>query len=496
MSMEHITPLADQRVQDVQTIPWFGSSGFHYAKRRLSNTIFIATGDAIGLGIGLLAAGLFRYLLKGEPMMPGWFWATILIWTAGGLSMNLIPGWGIGAVEELRRTVYLVIALFSLIAIGLFLVKSGAEISRLTLTAAICVSGPAILIIRRLTRSILIRKNLWGLPTVIYGSQKAALKMEQALSEHPENGFIPVGILTDGDEAAKEQGSLPGFDHMPQHTSKNIRGRLENAPAAILTSSDIPRSTLIRMLEGPLSRYRRVVIIPDLLDAPSLWVSPRDLGGILGLEVSHNLLDPFSRLMKRTFDLAVVILMLPVWLPLMSLVALLIWLNDRAAPIFSHQRIGKNNKPFGTLKFRTMVPNAEQALEEALQKDESLRQEWETAFKLKNDPRLTQIGHLLRKTSLDEIPQFLNVLSGSMSLVGPRPLPQYHQHQLPAQIQRLRERVSPGITGLWQVSGRSEAGNEGMIRHDAYYVRNWSIWLDIVILVRTFRAVVKSRGAY
>jgi lipopolysaccharide/colanic/teichoic acid biosynthesis glycosyltransferase len=125
-----------------------------------------------------------------------------------------------------------------------------------------------------------------------------------------------------------------------------------------------------------------------------------------------------------------------------------------------------------------------------------LRKEWETQFKLRHDPRITSIGNFLRRTSMDELPQLVNVLRGEMSLVGPRPLPEYHHQELPERVKKLRDRVRPGMTGLWQVSGRSEAGTQGMARWDTYYVRNWSLWLDIVILVRTIRTVISRHGAF
>ena len=143
-----------------------------------------------------------------------------------------------------------------------------------------------------------------------------------------------------------------------------------------------------------------------------------------------------------------------------------------------------------------MIPNAEAMLRKKLAEDADLRREWEANYKLKNDPRITRVGAILRKTSLDELPQLINVLRGEMSLVGPRPLPYYHHQELNQQTKSLRERVRPGLTGLWQVSGRSDAGTAGMQRWDTYYVRNWSVWLDIVILVRTIQTVIKGGGAY
>jgi lipopolysaccharide/colanic/teichoic acid biosynthesis glycosyltransferase len=146
-------------------------------------------------------------------------------------------------------------------------------------------------------------------------------------------------------------------------------------------------------------------------------------------------------------------------------------------------------------KFRTMMPGAEQVLQSKLASDAELKQEWETNFKLKVDPRITRIGRFLRRTSLDELPQLFNVLRGQMSLVGPRPLPRYHHNELSTQVMKLRVRVRPGMTGLWQISGRSDTGNAGIERWDSYYVRNWSVWLDAVILARSVRAVVRGEGA-
>jgi lipopolysaccharide/colanic/teichoic acid biosynthesis glycosyltransferase len=143
-----------------------------------------------------------------------------------------------------------------------------------------------------------------------------------------------------------------------------------------------------------------------------------------------------------------------------------------------------------------MKPDAEQELRVAIVADPRLQSEWEGDFKLRNDPRITKVGRWLRRTSLDELPQLVNILKGEMSLVGPRPLPDYHYLEISEQVRALRDRVRPGLTGLWQVSGRSEAGTRGMERWDAYYVRNWSVWLDVVILVRTIRVVFSGRGAY
>ena len=207
-------------------------------------------------------------------------------------------------------------------------------------------------------------------------------------------------------------------------------------------------------------------------------------------------MNPFSRGLKFTYDAFLALFFLPIWLPLLLVLALLVWIEDRANPFFVQPRLGSKGHRFKMIKFRTMRPDAEALLQQKLDAHPELREEWERHYKLKNDPRITRVGRFLRASSLDELPQLINVLRGEMSIVGPRPLPDYHMVKLSESLQSLRSRVRPGLTGLWQVSGRSDAGNEGLERWDTYYVRNWSIWLDLVILIRTLRAVLTGKGAY
>jgi lipopolysaccharide/colanic/teichoic acid biosynthesis glycosyltransferase len=250
------------------------------------------------------------------------------------------------------------------------------------------------------------------------------------------------------------------------------------------------------LLEGPLQTYHTILLVPDLKDAPSLWVRPCDLQGILALEIRRNLLNPLAQFFKTFVEWVLIVLTLPLWGPACVLLMLLVWLQDFQTPVYAQERIGKNNKRFKAYKLRTMVPDAEDVLLKKLATDPELKAEWQQHYKLKKDPRITLVGKLLRKTSLDEIPQLWCVLVGTMALVGPRPLPAYHHEELKPRTKRLRVRVRPGITGLWQVSGRSDSGTAGMNRWDTYYVTNWSGWLDLVILARTVRVVLFGSGAY
>ncbi|NKB23723.1 MAG: undecaprenyl-phosphate galactose phosphotransferase WbaP [Kiritimatiellae bacterium] len=462
---------------------------FAYLRRKLTNIIALGLGDALGITLSLMIAGLFRWWLKGDHMAPMWGVILILLWWVESFATKLLPGWGLGASEELRRQVRVLSVVFGITIVALFLGKTSSTASRITLTFGFVIGLVVIPLIRAGIKRILLSRNLWGIPAVIYGSDQTVPLVIEALQKEKGFGYQPIGIFDDESAPPARIKNIPILGG----TLEKIR----SAPVAIIAMPSISRHDLLELLDGPLSVYRTVLVIPDLLlEAPSLWVQPRDLQGILGLEITDNLLDPFARFTKRIVDIVFVILTFPAWSFLSLTMALFIWLSDRGNPLYTQERISQNKKQFKMWKFRTMHMNGDFILEQKLAEDPHLHQEWNKNFKLKEDPRITPIGAFLRKTSLDELPQFINVLRGHMSLVGPRPLPDYHYDEFPERVRKLRDRVRPGITGLWQVSGRSEVGTAGMERWDTYYVRNWSVWLDIVILVRTIRVVFKKYGAY
>jgi exopolysaccharide production protein ExoY len=202
-----------------------------------------------------------------------------------------------------------------------------------------------------------------------------------------------------------------------------------------------------------------------------------------------------GRALKRCLDISLLLLGAVIALPLIGLVALVIKLGSRGPVFFSHERIGRNGRRFKALKFRTMVANGDEVLAAHLAADEAARQEWRCNQKLKRDPRVTKMGVILRKTSLDELPQLWNVLRGEMSLVGPRPIvreeiPKYGSH-FDVYIQAI-----PGITGLWQVSGRNGTSYRQRVALDVEYIATWSIRLDLRILLRTIAVVIFQKGAY
>ena len=200
---------------------------------------------------------------------------------------------------------------------------------------------------------------------------------------------------------------------------------------------------------------------------------------------------------KSFFDKLFSLVFLVIGFPLFLIIALLIKLSSRGNVFYSQERIGKNNKPFKCLKFRTMHPEAKDILDNVLMKDEKLKKEFEDNHKIKNDPRITTIGKLLRKTSLDELPQFINVLRGEMSIIGPRPIVKDEIIKYEENFKKVSS-IKPGITGLWQVSGRNNLTYKKRVMLDLNYVENYNLLMDLTILIRTFGVVLfpLDRGAY
>ncbi len=465
------------------------ASALRFEYRRFYNTAALVLGDIFALTAVLFISGSIRHSLFGEPLTQWWIEIIVPLWLIVASVYRLYPGWGLGAVEELRRQALSLGIVFSMALVFFFWAQLGSLTSRFMLTVTFGLALILIPAIRKVVKSILIKGNQYGLPVVIYGAEQEGRDLVKHLEAEKGLGYKPIAFL----------------DDHPSYWGAHIKGIpvlgdtnlvLPDAQVAILAMNNVEPEYRQHLLEGPLSYYRNVIIIPDLRELPSLWVGTVDMGGTLGLRIEMNLADPIARFTKRTFDLGATLISAIFWVPLVAALAGLIWLGVRKNPFFLQKRMGLHGKEFFTWKFRTMVPDAESVLQQAFETNPELKTEWERDFKLKKDPRITPLGHFLRRFSLDEIPQLINVLKGDMSLVGPRPLPAYHEDELDLKITSLRRRIRPGMTGMWQVSGRSDSGTDGMEMFDSYYVRNWSIWLDVVVLVRTFSAVLRSSGAY
>lgn len=241
----------------------------------------------------------------------------------------------------------------------------------------------------------------------------------------------------------------------------------------------------------------KVIILPKISKMPLLngeLINSIHHKG-MAFYVRNNLLSPVDKYMKNIFDYFTSLCLIALFSPLLLTLYFIVYFSTNGHPLFKHRRIGLNGKKFNVYKFRTMYIDADKRLEQLLEENENCRLEWKNDFKLKDDPRITKIGSFLRKTSLDELPQLINILQGKMSLIGPRPI-------IDQEIEKYGEyfeyftAVKPGITGLWQVSGRNDVDYEERVQLDVWYVRNWSIGLDIQILLKTILVVVGRKGSY
>ena len=464
------------------------TADYSYYLRVVMNSAVLMLSDALALLVALMLGGLIRLAWVGQFLVADVGELLIPAWWIGSMVLRLTPGWGISAVEAVRRVVLLMFAVMAFLSFALFITHMTDVASRVALLSTCVMAAPLVGLLRSLIKGALIRLNRWGIPVVLYGWGTVLEHVAQVMQQENGLGYHAIGVFDDAAPRGSRIAGLPVLGSIQESTLQ--------APCAILAASEMLRGQVADLIEGSLAHYRHVIIIPDLLDTPSLWVRPREFIGVVGLEISNNLVKPTDRFLKRLFELVLVTLTAPAWLLLLAVFTFLIWVEDRGSPFYVQKRIGYKGQLIRTFKLRTMVLSAEEVLARHLANDPQLRAEWETHCKLKHDPRITWIGRFLRRTSLDELPQLFNVLAGTMAVVGPRPLPSYHEDKLPPRLREVRRRVRPGITGLWQVSGRSNTGNAGLERWDQYYVRNWSLWLDIVILVRTIRAVFRADGAY
>jgi Undecaprenyl-phosphate galactose phosphotransferase WbaP len=264
-------------------------------------------------------------------------------------------------------------------------------------------------------------------------------------------------------------------------------------PYAVLAMPGVDGPKLLQIVERVGGRFSHLLVIPDLFGFATLGVPAKNLGGILGVEVRQQLLLPGPRLAKRVMDATLTSLGVLFVLPFLALIALLIKLDSKGPIFYSQNRLGKDGEFFRAYKFRTMHGDGESRLKAILDADPQLRAEYEIYHKLRKDPRVTRIGRVLRKFSLDEFPQLLNVIIGDMSLVGPRPYIEREVTEMGGQ-EKIILRAPPGMTGMWQVSDRNATSFAQRVQIDVYYVRNWSPWLDIHILAKTFGVVVKGSG--
>lgn len=381
--------------------------------------------------------------------------------------------------------------IFTIVSIG----KLSDEISRTVIILMGFLSVSLLPLIRISFKKIFRRLGLFERRVLILGAGETGRLIAGALKKEPNYGYKVIGFLDDNPEKIGRvvdgikihRGIDKAFNYIKRCGISDL----------FIAMPGAGKERLQGLINSLQHKVERILFVPDMFGIAVLGTGLQQFfhEEVLAIEIENNLSNPFNILIKRFFDIGVSSLLIPFLIIPMAVMAVLIRLDSKGPVIFSQERVGKNGKPFKCYKFRTMYRDAEYKLQELLASDDDTRKEWEKYWKLREDPRVTKTGKFLRKTSLDELPQIFNVLKGEMSLVGPRPY-------LPREKQEIGQRclmillTFPGITGLWQISGRSETGYDYRIAIDSWYVRNWNLWLDIVILFRTVKIVLKGEGAY
>ena len=396
--------------------------------------------------------------------------------------------------DEVRRVVR-ACTFAALFAIFLsFAVRPTEELSRLVIFAMWFGTLLAVPLARYNIKRMLAALGLWTKRVLILGAGEPGIQVYQRIRANPVLGYQPIAFVDDDPvKIGHFEGGLP------------VRGGLTSIPDLLheLAAKDIvialprlPREQLLRIISQCEGQVETIRIVPDMFDLASVGVETEDLDGLLLLSMRCNLAKPWNIALKRSFDCVVAAATGVVIAPLLILTAAAIWFDSAGPVLFVQQRLGRSWRHFRCLKFRTMYVDNEQRLQQYLTANPDAREEWNYFAKLKSlDPRVTRVGRLLRRLSLDELPQLLNVLNGGMSLVGPRPY-------LPSEAGRMGDfaetilKAPPGLTGLWQVSGRNELTFDQRLRLDEYYVRNWSLWMDIIVLVKTIGALIRRDGAF
>lgn len=400
------------------------------------------------------------------------------------------PGASVGPAEELRRIFYSVTSVFCGLLLFLFITKETEVYSRVVFIISWPLCILTAIIVRWSLRSIFKRYNFGNIRAIIMGAGKNGIKTAKLLKKNKYLGITPVGFV---DDNQKLHGS--SIEKLPVIGGlKNLKEQAEIHKVNYIIMC-LPISIITDKLKELSRNFKHIMIIPGGTMFSVGWVYAYDIGGVLGLELKCNLMLKSLLLIKGIIDYSLALLVTILTIPLMIFCALIIKLSSKGAILYKAQRLGVNGKIFSIYKFRTMRIGADKYLEQYLENNPRARKEWQESFKLKRDPRITWWGNVLRKTSLDELPQLLNVLRGEMSLIGPRPIVKAERKHYGDKYEMISS-VKPGITGLWQVSGRSELDYEDRVELDCYYLMNWNIWLDLFILLKTVKEVIFCTGAY
>jgi undecaprenyl-phosphate galactose phosphotransferase len=383
----------------------------------------------------------------------------------------------------------------ALMVLLLYFMRSAEVVSRLFVGMHWLVSFVFLLVGRYVTKRVMMQTRIWEKPVVIVGAGKTAEILAKNFLDDPSRGYKIVGVIEDH---CAERSLTHQYPHLGLFADADKAIAQSGVQDVIIAAPGLDREALISLIYRIQPLVRRLTIVPDLFGMPLANVEVDTIYNdqTVMLSIRNNLAMRRNFFLKRFFDMVAGIPILVLCLPVMTMLAVLIKLDSPGPVFFNDRRLGRKEQEFICYKFRTMQVDGDRLLRKYFVQHPEAAAEWNAYAKLRGfDPRVTRVGQFLRRYSLDELPQLFNVLLGNMSLVGPRPYLPRERRRMGYMAHTILEAL-PGMTGFWQVTGRNDVEFEGRLQMDAWYVRNWSFWQDVMILLKTLQVVLYNKGAY
>jgi Undecaprenyl-phosphate galactose phosphotransferase WbaP len=468
---------------------------YHPSARSISACALVVADICAWLSAVLIIFFIRTIIWGHVPFYWGLF-PTAIGWLVFRGASGLYPPTGISPPEELRRS-YRTTASAAVLHLAILVEANELSSWRLAGLSLWLFTFPITYFFRSFAKLILLKYRLFGEPYLVIGMGATGQQLLKEMRRNSELGIIPVAAFSDVSafwgqeiEGVPVIGAIdaaPGYDF--SYPVRHVIIALGSSPG-----NQDRAAELVRQLSR---KYPSVQILARVADTANLLVRPRAIGPFLALEVHQPRLSTRQRLIKRGLDFAIAVPALCLALPIIAIAAIGVKISSPGPAFFSQLREGARGEPIRIWKIRTMVVGAEQRLTEYLASNPAARHEYERSLKLRSDPRIIPgIGRFLRRMSIDELPQLLNVVRGDLSLVGPRVMLGHEVERFSHSGQQLRREVPPGVTGFWQVLYRNNSDLQIWEAADSYYVNNWSIWLDLWIMLRTVRVVLTGAGAY
>ena len=386
-------------------------------------------------------------------------------------------------------------SIYAIVSIILFLYvgQIASSTSRLFIILFGIISFLFLIFSRYIVKKIFERFGVLQIPILIIGAGKTAEILAKCILDDVGMGYKVIGLLEDNNV---EDGILKKFPVLGGFADAESVIKKTGVQNLLIAAPGLEQVTLVKLIDAVQPLVKSVGVVPNLVGVPMSGVEIESLLNekIMILYLKNNLVKPVNKLLKIFFEIILTVISIVIFSPVLCIIALLIYLDSKGPIIYDGKRVGQGEKEFKCYKFRSMYVNGEEILANYLQNNNDKLQEWQIFHKLNDDPRVTLVGKFLRKTSLDELPQIFNVLMGHMSLVGPRPYLKNEIKEM-GEAKNIILLAKPGITGYWQVNGRSDVSFEERVKMDCWYVKNWSLWIDLLIIFKTIKVVINKTGA-